>query len=335
MARRARRNESGEDRFIARYFKPIARHASALGLTDDAALLTPPPGHALVLTADAVVGGVHFFPGDPPEAIARKALRVNLSDLAAKGARPAGFLLTLALPKSCDDTWMKAFARGLGADARKFDCPLLGGDTVHTPGPVSISISAFGTLPEGTMVRRSGASVGDHVVVSGTIGDSALGLRLRKERGAARRWKMDSAMQRHLAVRYLVPEPRNALAEALRLHASAAMDVSDGLAGDLGKLCRASGVGAEIEVARVPLSKAARAVIAAEPKAIETILTGGDDFEVVATISPAALDAFLAAARRDRVPVSAIGRIKAEKEARFLGPDGRALRFARASFSHF
>ncbi len=335
MARRARRNESGEDRFIARYFKPIARHPGALGLTDDAALLTPPPGHALVLTADAVVGGVHFFPGDPPDAIARKALRVNLSDLAAKGARPAGFLMTLALPKSCGDAWMKAFAKGLSADAKKFDCPLLGGDTVHTPGPVSISITAFGTLPEGTMVRRSGARVDDHVVVSGTIGDAALGLRLRKERGAARRWKLDAAMQRHLAARYLVPEPRNVLAEALRLHASAAMDVSDGLAGDLGKLCRASGVGAEIEVARVPLSKAARAASAADSKAIETILTGGDDFEVVATIPPAALDAFLAAARRTGVPVTAIGRIKAGKEARFLGPNGRALRFARASFSHF
>jgi thiamine-monophosphate kinase len=327
--------ESAEDRLIARHFKPIARHPGAYGLTDDAAVLTPPVGHSLVVTADAVVGGVHFFADDPPDAIARKALRVNLSDLAAKGAQPAGFLLTLALPKGFRDDWLKAFARGLGKDAKAYDCPLLGGDTVHTPSPVTISIAAFGTLPEGTMVRRAGARPGDHVIVTGTIGDAALGLKLRKERGAPKRWRLDTAMQRHLLARYLLPEPRNALAEALRLNASAAMDVSDGLAGDLGKLCRASGVGAEIEVARVPLSKAARAALDADPKAIETILTGGDDFEVVAAIPPAALDVFLTAARVVGVPVTVIGQVTAGKAARLVGAGGRPLRFARASFSHF
>jgi thiamine-monophosphate kinase len=326
---------SGEDRLIARHFKPIARHPGALGLSDDAAVLTPPPGHALIVTADAIVGGVHFFLDDPPDAVAKKALRVNLSDLAAKGAQPAGFLLTVALPKGIGDDWLKAFARGLGKDAKHYDCLLLGGDTVYTPGPVTISVAAFGTVPEGIMVRRAGARVGDHVVVTGTIGDAALGLKLRKERGAAKRWKLDAAMQRHLLERYLVPEPRNALAEALRLNASAAMDVSDGLAGDLGKLCRASGVGAEIEVMRVPLSKAARAARVAEPKTIESILTGGDDFEVAATIPPAALDVFLTAARVVGVPVTVIGRITAGKGARFLGANGRPLTFARASFSHF
>lgn len=310
-------------------------HPGALGLTDDAAILTPPRGHSLVVTADAVVGGVHFFAGDPPGAIARKALRVNLSDLAAKGAKPAGFVLTLALPKSCGETWLKGFARGLGADAKRFQCPLLGGDTVYTPGPVTISITAFGTVPSGFMARRSGARAGDRVVVTGTIGDSALGLNLRKERGAAARWKLDRAMQRHLLARYLVPQPRNALAEALRLNASAAMDVSDGLAGDLGKLCRASGAGAEIEAARVPLSKAARAVLAADAEAMETVLTGGDDFEVVATVPQRKLKRFFAAARRAGVKVTEIGRVTAGTGARFLGADGRRLVFARASFSHF
>jgi thiamine-monophosphate kinase len=335
VAKRAKRRESGEDRLIARHFKPIARHPGALGLTDDAAMLTPPPGHALVVTADAIVGGVHFFPDDPPDAIARKALRVNLSDLAAKGAKPAGFVLTLALPKSVGDDWLKNFARGLGADAKTYDCPLLGGDTVYTPGPVTISITALGTVPKKKMVRRSGARVGDHVLVTGTIGDAAIGLRLRKERGAARRWKLDAVMQRHLLARYLLPQPRNALAEAFRLYASAAMDVSDGLAGDLGKLCRASGVGAEVDVARVPLSKAALAVLVADSKATETMLTGGDDFEVVATVPPRKLKPFLAAARRAGVPATAIGRITAGARARFLGPDNRLLRFARTSFSHF
>jgi thiamine-monophosphate kinase len=327
--------QSGEDRLIARHFKPIARHPGALGLTDDAALLTPPPGCALVVTADAIVGGVHFFADDPPDAIARKALRVNLSDLAAKGAKPAGFVVTLALPKGIGDDWLKAFARGLGADAKRYDCPLLGGDTVTTPGPVTISITAFGTVPKNTMVKRSGARVGDHVIVTGTIGDAALGLTLRKKRGAAKRWKLDAAMRRRLLARYLVPAPRNTLAEALRLHASAAMDVSDGLVGDLGKLCRASGAGAEVDVARVPLSKAALAVLVADPRATETILTGGDDFEVVATVPPRKLKSFLAAARRAGVPATGIGRVTAGAGARFLGPDGRPLRFARTSFSHF
>jgi thiamine-monophosphate kinase len=335
VAKRARARESAEDRLIARHFKPLARHPGALGLTDDAAFIVPPKGHALVVTADAVVGGVHFFENDPPDAVAKKALRVNLSDLAAKGAKPLGFLLTLALPKGHGDAWLKAFTRGLGADARAYRCPLLGGDTVYTPGPVTISITAFGTLPKGTMARRSGARAGDHVVVTGTIGDAALGLRLRKERGAAKRWKLDAALRRHLLKRYLVPEPRNALAEALRRHASAAMDVSDGLAGDLGKLCRASGVGATVDVARVPLSEAALTALVADERATQAILTGGDDFEVVATIPPSRLKSFLAAARRAGVNVTEIGRITTGSDARFLDADGKPVRFARAAFSHF
>lgn len=335
MAGRAKRDESGEDRLIARHFKPLAKHPGALGLVDDAAVLMPPKGHALVVTADAIVGGVHFFTDDPPAAIAKKALRVNLSDLAAKGAKPAGFVLTLALQKNAGDVWLASFARGLGADAKRYGCALLGGDTVTTPGPVTISITAFGTLPQGAMVERSGARAGDHVVVTGSIGDAALGLLARKDRGVSRRWGLSAAMRRHLERRYLLPQPRNALAEALRRHASAAMDVSDGLAGDLGKLVRASGVGAAIDVSRVPLSSAARAALAADRKLIQTVLTGGDDFEVVATVPPRKLRAFMVAAKRAGVAVSEIGRVRRGKGARFLGPDGRALTFARASFSHF
>ena len=335
MAKRRTKAQSGEDRLIARYFKPIARHPGALGLTDDAALLAPPAGHELVLTADAVVGSVHFFPDDPPDTVARKALGVNLSDLAAKGAKPAGFLLTLALPKDYGNKWLKAFTRGLGAAAKRYGCPLLGGDTVLTPGPVTISITAFGTLPKGSMVRRSGARAGDIVVVTGTIGDAALGLKLRTDIGAVHRWKLDPPTQRHLAQRYLVPQPRNAVADAVRRYASGGMDVSDGLAGDLGKLMRESGVGAEIETARVPLSKAARQVLDVDATALETILTGGDDFEVLATVPPGKLASFQAAARRARVPVTAIGRVTVGEGARFIGPDGRELTFRRASFSHF
>lgn len=335
MARRRADSESGEDKLIARHFKPLATHPGAFGLVDDAAVLAVPPGHEMVLKADAIVGGVHFFADDPADLVARKALRVNLSDLAAKGATPAGFLLSLVIPKTIDSRWLTQFARGLRRDVREFGCPLFGGDTDRTPGPPTISIAAFGTLPKGTMLRRSGARVGDHVVVTGTIGDAALGLLLRHDGGAAARWKLDKAMRAHLASRYLLPRPRNVLAGALRRHASAGMDVSDGLVGDLRKLLRASGVAAEIDAARVPLSRAAAAVLKAEPALIETILTGGDDFEVVATVPAKALERLQAAGRAARVPITAIGRVTAGQGARFFAADGPELRFKRASFSHF
>jgi thiamine-monophosphate kinase len=326
--------ETNEERLIARHFKPIARHPGALALLDDAATLAPPSGHELVITADAIVSGVHFFPNDPADAVARKALRVNLSDLAAKGAEPAGFLLSLALPRTIGDAWLKAFSRGLGSDARQYGCPLLGGDTVRTSGPMMISVAAFGTLPSGTMVRRSGARVGDHVLVTGTIGDAVLGLKLRQRR-RTKGWKLSASGRNHVARRYLVPDPRNALAPAVRKFATAAMDVSDGLAGDLGKLCRASRVAAVVDVARVPLSAAARTVLKAERKLITTLLPGGDDYEIVCTVRPARPVAFQAAARAVGVPVTNIGRIVRGSGASFRGPDGRPVSFTRASFSHF
>jgi thiamine-monophosphate kinase len=334
MARRPNA-QSNEDRLIASYFKPLASHPGALGLIDDAAMLSPPGGHDLVLTTDAIVAGIHFFADDPPDAVARKALRVNLSDLAAKGAKPAGFLLTLALPKGVGDPWLRTFTRALGADAKRYGCPLLGGDTVRSPGPLMVSIAAFGTLPRGTMVRRSTARLGDHILVSGTIGDAALGLQLHKSGNAARRWKLSAQDRSRLMQRYLVPQPRNALALTVRKYASAAMDVSDGLAGDLAKLCRASGVAAVVQVARVPLSSAARKVVRADGKLLETALSGGDDYEIVCTVRPARLAAFQAAARAAGVAVADIGRIVRGSGTSFLQPNGKPIRFDQASFSHF
>jgi thiamine-monophosphate kinase len=322
---------SGEDRLIARYFQPIATHPGALGLSDDAAFIKSPPGCDLVLKTDAIIGGVHFFAEDAAQGVARKALRVNLSDLAAKGAKPLGFLLSLALPKETGDEWLSGFAEGLRDDAARFGCPLFGGDTDRTPGPITISIAMFGSVPEGTMVRRAGAKPGDRVFVSGSIGDAALGLVLRK--GAT--WKLGDAERQHLRSRYLLPQPRNALAEAVRGHASAAMDVSDGLVGDFVKLCRASGVAAEIAVARVPLSDAAKAVLAAEPAMLETALTGGDDFEIVCTVPAGKADSFRAAAKAAEVAVSEVGEIKAGEGVQFVDSGGQALAFKRASFSHF
>jgi thiamine-monophosphate kinase len=327
---------SAESRLIARYFKPLATHPGAFGLTDDAAAITPPPGHDLVLKTDGLIAGVHFFADDPADGVGRKALRVNLSDLAAKGAAPLGFLLAIALPKGWSEDWLAGFTAGLGDDAATYKCPLLGGDTDSTPGPVSISISAFGTLPTGTMVKRSGAKAGDHVFVSGSIGDAALGLQLRRDPALATKWKLDIAMAGQLVVRYRLPQPRMALAQALRAHASAAMDVSDGLAGDLAKLCGASGVSAEIEAARVPLSPAVVRALEADPALIEPILTGGEDYEILCAVPPGAVAQFRAAADKAAVPIAEIGRIRVDEgPPRFLDRAGRHLSFARPAYSHF
>jgi thiamine-monophosphate kinase len=325
---------SGEERLIARYFLPLATAPNAFALADDAAVLTPPAGCDLVLTTDGVIAGVHFLPGDPPQSIARKALRMNLSDLAAKGATPVGFLLSIALPTNTEESWVAAFADGLGQDISQYGCPLLGGDTDHTPGPLSVSITAFGTVPHGGMVRRATAKPGDAVAVSGTIGDAALGVLLHRDADLAKRWRLSSAANAHLHQRYLLPQPRNTLADALRAHASAAMDVSDGLAGDLAKLCRASGVAAEIDAAAVPLSDAARAALSADAKLIERILSGGDDYEIVLTLPAAKFSAFRAAAENAGVPVTKIGQVTSGQGVRFLR-EGKLLSFAQASYSHF
>ena len=326
--------ELAEQRLIARYFRPLATHPGAFNLADDAAAFAPPPGADLVVTTDGVIAGVHFFPDDPPDRIARKVLRMNLSDLAAKGAKPLGFLLSLALPAGISETWLAGFALGLGQDGERYGCALLGGDTDHTPGPVSASIVAFGTVPHGRMVRRATARAGDCILVTGTIGDAALGVKLRGDADLAARWRLAPALSEHLEHRYLLPQPRNALADAVLRYATAAMDVSDGLAGDLGKLCAASAVAAEIDVTRVPLSDAARAATAAEPALLDTVLTGGDDYEILLTLPPDRLAAFHAAAQASGIPVTEIGRVVAGEGVRFLH-QGRTLTFAQAAYSHF
>jgi len=328
------KNPSAEDSLIARYFKPLATDPGAFGLVDDAAVLSS-SGDDIVVTTDAVVEGVHYLATDPPDTIARKALRVNLSDLAAKGAVPAGFVLTLAL-RSKEDAWLRPFADALGEDAREFACPLLGGDTVSTPGPQMISITAFGRVPKGRMVGRTGAKPGDRILVTGTIGDAALGLDVLTGGAAAAALTTDPAARDALVSRYRVPQPRNLLARAVRDHATAAMDVSDGLAGDLTKLCAASGVSATVEVTRVPLSAAAAGLVGRNAVCVETLLAGGDDYEVLCTVSPAQADALIAAGRAAGLAVTAIGTIVAGRQApRFLDGQGQELVLKRLSYSHF
>ncbi|MFN3482368.1 MAG: thiamine-phosphate kinase [Rhabdaerophilum calidifontis] len=317
---------------IARFFAPIAA-PGGLGLLDDAALLAPPPGCDLVLTKDAIVEGVHFFAEDPPGAVARKALAVNLSDLAAKGATPLGFLLALGRGPRQDEEWLAAFAGGLAEEARAGRCPLLGGDTVRT-GQAFFSITAFGAVPAGRMVRRQAGAPGDLLFVSGTIGDAALGLRLRLEPDAAWSRALPPAARAHLLDRYLHPAPRLALAPVLLDHARAAMDISDGLVGDADKLV--AGLGAAFDIAAVPLSEAARAAIAREPALRDTALTGGDDYEILAAVPLEQAAAFTAGAERAGVPVTGIGRLlPAGSGIVWRGDDGAARLFSNRSFRHF
>jgi thiamine-monophosphate kinase len=249
-------------------------------------------------------------------------------------------VLTLALRKvdetKVDEAWLAAFARGLGEDTGAFNCPLLGGDTVSTPGPLMVSITAFGRVAPGKMVHRSGAKPGDQVVVTGTIGDAALGLDILRKGSVATALANDAVSRDMLVGRYRVPEPRNALASAIRAHAHAAMDVSDGLAGDLAKLCAASAVSAAIELAAIPLSKAASAALTAGAVTMAEIVSGGDDYEILCTVAPDVLEPFVQAANVSGIAVNRIGTIVAGKAApKFLDAKGAELALTRTSFSHF
>jgi thiamine-monophosphate kinase len=330
----ARPASSGEDSLIARYFKPLATDPGAFALDDDAAGLKA-TGDDIVVTTDAIVEGVHFLPDDPPDTLARKALRVNLSDIAAKGAKPAGFVLTLALRK-VDEAWLGPFAAALGEDARYYGCPLLGGDTVSTPGPLMISITAFGRVEPGRMVHRAGARAGDRIVVTGTIGDAALGLDVLKGGPVAAALGGDITARETLAVRYRVPQPRNGLADAVRDFASSAMDVSDGLAGDLAKLCKTSGVSARVNAADIPLSAAAAELLARDVVGLEAVISGGDDYEILCTIPEDRFEAFVRAAEAAAIPVTSIGAVVTGLAApRFVDCEGRELALQRLSYSHF
>ena len=327
---------SGEDALIARHFAPLATAAGALALTDDTAFYMPPPGFDLVLTKDAVAAGIHFLPDDPGATVARKALRVNLSDLAAKGAEPVGYLLALGLPDGWTEDWLADFAAGLAGDQQTFGVSLYGGDTIRTVERAVISVTAFGLVPAGGMVRRGAAQAGDRIVVTGTIGDAAIGLKLRLDTGLGGRLGLAAADSDHLLDRFAHPQPRVAAAPSVRAHARAAMDVSDGLVGDLRKMALPSGVAIRLDTARVPLSPAAAAAVAADPALMVAAITGGDDFEIAAAVPPDRVAAFIAGCAAAGVAAAEIGDVVAgEPGVTVIGGDGAVLAIERGSFSHF
>jgi thiamine-monophosphate kinase len=320
----------GEFELIRRYFAPLAGPGS-LKLTDDAAVVDLQPGRSLVATTDTVIAGVHFLADDPPDLIARKALRVNLSDLASMGAEPLGYLLVTALPAGIDENWVAQFSRGLAQDQAEFSIALLGGDTAFTPGPLSLTITALGQVERGKALLRSGAKPGDRVYLSGTIGDSAFGLKLAKGEPLT----LSPSEKSSLLDRYRLPQPRLGLGRRLIGVASAAMDVSDGFAADLGHICQASRVGALVEAAKLPVSPALRSVLEVGEASLVEVATGGDDYELLFT-APAAVELLLGRIATElALPLTAVGEIRREPGVIVLDQNGRAVELGPGGYRHF
>ncbi len=327
----ARRRRIGEFELIARYFAPLARgFPGAGGLQSDNAFLAADGRHDTAVKTDTIVSGVHFLEDEKPERVAVKALRVCLSDLAAGGAVPLAYQLSLALPRDWREPWVAGFARGLAADQRRYAVVLCGGDTVVTPGPLTITITAFGQVPRGRGLLRSGARAGDELWASGTIGDGALGLLVA--RGGLK--ELSAQDRKALEVRYRLPQPRTELGRRLIGIARAAADVSDGLLADVGHIAAASKLAVQVERGQVPLSRAARRVLAIEPARWVDVLGGGDDYELVVAVSPRRSRELLDAARQARIKVVRIGRF-AEGEGVHLTVEGRKAPAFRAGYTHF
>jgi len=320
----------GEFGRIGRFFAPLAG-PGGLGLKDDAALVDCRPGHRLVVTVDAIVEGVHYLPQDPPDLVARKLLRVNLSDLAAMGARPLHYLLATALPAGLGDEWVARFAAGLAEDQLRFGVALLGGDSVATSGPAVLSLTALGEVAAGAELRRSGARPGDRIWVSGTIGDAFLGLQVLRG-GLPALAPTDRAA---LAQRFQLPEPRIELGPRLAGIAHAMLDVSDGLIADLGHICDASQVGATVALPSLPLSAAARRAVADEPDLPARLAAAGDDYELLFTTPPEAGEAIGRLAAELGLPITAIGTIDQSAGVRLVDGGGHPIPVAAAGYRHF
>jgi thiamine-monophosphate kinase len=316
---------------IHELFAPLSASApGAYGLQDDAAVIDVPPDRELVITTDALVESVHFLAEDPADLVAKKALRVNLSDLAAKGAVPSGYLVALSLPDRISDQWLRGFAKGLAEDQARFAVTLLGGDTTATPGPLTIAITAVGLVARGRTLRRGGAQIGDGVYVTGTIGDAGGGLIVRVDRR-----DLHPADWHFLISRYQLPEPRTVLGPRLIGLASAALDVSDGLLADLGHIAEVSGVGIRLEAERIPLSPALRALWGSGADAATRAATAGDDYEIAFTAPDRVAAELVQLAKETGVPIHEIGRVELGRAAALVGSDGKPLPVARPGYVHF
>jgi len=314
---------------IERLFDPLAG-PEGLGLKDDAAVFTPRAGYDLVLTKDAIAEGRHYLSSDPPDTVARKLLRVNLSDLAAKGATPRGYLLSCAWSVETPLDWMQAFADGLKDDQSEFGLALWGGDTIRVVGPSVFSLTAIGEVPSGNAVSRSGAAPGDDLWVTGTIGDAALGLLVAQGEYAAER--EDRA---YLINRYRIPQPPVVFGKQLSRFASAALDVSDGLLGDLEHLCAASQVGARVDRSAIPLSPVFKKCMASTEDSWRLVYGGGDDYQILFAAPREKQERVVDLARAANVQVSCIGCLIEAQDVVVLDEAGQSIDVAPAGFSHF
>jgi thiamine-monophosphate kinase len=329
MNSRRNSNRISEFSLIKKYFAPLAGNGS-FDLQDDAAEIVPSIGMSLVITQDAIAEDIHFFVDDGPKLIAQKALRVNLSDLAAKGATPKYISLALGLGKSWSEEWVAEFAKSLHQDCIAFGVQLTGGDTFTTGEGFVISITAIGELPSGQYVSRLGARLEDAIYVTGYIGDGALGL-------LARQNKLDglgNEDKTYLVDRYLLPQPRTEISSSILKFATASMDISDGLVGDLEKLCNASDVLASIDVRNIPFSTATLPILESESNSLKTALTGGDDYEILLTVNPADCAAFENAVSSMSFPVKRIGTISSGQGVKVFDTDGQVIEFNKTSYDH-
>jgi len=317
---------------IAKLLSPLAADdPGAFGLTDDAATVNVPADQELVITKDLLVEGVHFLRDDPPDLLAKKALRVNLSDLAAKGATSRSYFLGLSLAPWIGDEWLTRFAGGLADDQKRFAVGLSGGDTTATPGPLTLSITALGTVPAGRMIRRKGARPRDAVFVTGSIGDAGAGLAVLKGEGVG----IPDLTRAALISRYQLPEPRVALGRQLLGLASSALDVSDGLLADLGHVAKLSEVRIALDAAKIPVSAATRALWGQGSEGVVRAATSGDDYEIAFTAPASMRSRIEELSRTSGVAISEIGRVEAGSGVHLLDDKGKPIPVVRTGYTHF
>jgi len=311
--------------WIARYFAPLAA-PEGLGLTDDVALMTPTAGKQLVLTTDAMTAGIHFFADDAPASIAQKLLRVNLSDLAAKGAVPRGYLLSLLMPSNVSEEWIEGFVTGLLSDQTRYGCHLYGGDTSRIDGPLTASITAIGEVSHGEILRRNGAQIGDMLYMTGGVGNAALGLKIREGKLEENEYLLD---------RYLHPTPQLEVGQKLIGIATSCMDISDGLVQDAGHLAKASGVAITLNTSQLTLSREARDILNRDDAYFPLMLTGGDDYELLFTAPLDAQDRLISLSEQTEVTITAIGAVTTGEGVTVLDKAGQTMSFEKAGWQHF